>query len=307
MSGSPHLSPHPHAPASVWATGQRDARAQLAEGPYLPDTVQDRTRIPPAVAAHAINRYTRPGDTVLDPQCGAGTVLVEALRSGRHAVGITEIRRWWPLARANVTAAKRDGAATDGMVLDGPPDLAAARLAGLTGCIGLVLTTLLPDGPLHRRTASSDTDPDSAGRSVEHLQRALKQCHPLLQPGGHVIVVVRPCRHRGYLLNLADDVLAVGRAVGLVPVEKCIALLAELQGDRLILAASTARRRSAARHQSSTGRPITLTAHQDVLIFQASNAAASQAANCRPQNMLRPAHLDPLPGLEERVLEGYAA
>ena len=85
-----------------------------------------------------VQRIPRPGETVLDPQCGAGTVLVEALRSGRHAVGITEMPRWWPVARANATAAKRDGATTDGMVLDGPLDRATARLSGLTGCVGLV-------------------------------------------------------------------------------------------------------------------------------------------------------------------------
>jgi DNA modification methylase len=31
--------------------------------------------------------YSRPGDLVVDPCCGAGTTLVAALRSGRRAIG----------------------------------------------------------------------------------------------------------------------------------------------------------------------------------------------------------------------------
>jgi DNA methylase len=37
--------------------------------------------------AWAINRYTRPGEIVLDPFCGCGTVVLEATLRGRQAVG----------------------------------------------------------------------------------------------------------------------------------------------------------------------------------------------------------------------------
>ncbi|MFE1961543.1 DNA methyltransferase [Streptomyces sp. NPDC059479] len=122
MSGSSRRNPGTSAAASVWATGQHSGPAELAAGGYLPDTAGDAFRIPPTVARHAISLYTRPGDTVLDPDCGSGTVLVEALRTGRHAVGLTKQKRWWPLARANISAAKHDGALTDGMVLDSAPE-----------------------------------------------------------------------------------------------------------------------------------------------------------------------------------------
>ena len=104
---------------SVWPTGSVDRVAQLAAGGYLPATASDTSGIPPAVAAHAVRAYTEPGDMVLDPDCGAGTVLVEALRAGRHAVGMTG-GRGWPVARANLTAAKLAGALSDGMVLQRP-------------------------------------------------------------------------------------------------------------------------------------------------------------------------------------------
>lgn len=42
---------------------------------------------PPAVRC-LIDRYSKPGETVLDPFCGSGTLLVEALLSGRAAIGL---------------------------------------------------------------------------------------------------------------------------------------------------------------------------------------------------------------------------
>ena len=42
---------------------------------------------PPAVRC-LIDRYSSPGEVVLDPFCGSGTLLVEALLSGRAAIGL---------------------------------------------------------------------------------------------------------------------------------------------------------------------------------------------------------------------------
>jgi DNA modification methylase len=44
-------------------------------------------RMHPETAARLVRAFVPPGGTVLDPFCGSGTVLVEALIAGRHAVG----------------------------------------------------------------------------------------------------------------------------------------------------------------------------------------------------------------------------
>ena len=275
----------PRPAVSVWATGQSDGAAQLTERGYLPGTARDTACVPPAVAERAITAYTRPGDAVLDPDCGSGTVLVEALRAGRHAVGITGQRCWWSIARANVTAVKREGACTDGMVLDGAPDPAFMRLAGLTGAVDLLLTTLrttaAADVPARPWPECRSADDRPVAPSPTRLATIVGRYRPLLRPGGYVVVIVRPRRHRGYLLNLTDEALVAGRAAGLVPVERCIALMAELRDDRLVVHASMAQRRIAADRARAVGHPISLTAHQDVLVFRAP-AEAAQAAAIRP-------------------------
>jgi SAM-dependent methyltransferase len=44
-------------------------------------------RMHPGIAAEVIERFTGPGNRVLDPFCGSGTVLVEALLAGRLVAG----------------------------------------------------------------------------------------------------------------------------------------------------------------------------------------------------------------------------
>jgi tRNA G10 N-methylase Trm11 len=45
-------------------------------------------RFSPIFAREAIKTFTMPGDFVLDPFCGGGTTLVEALALGRRAAGM---------------------------------------------------------------------------------------------------------------------------------------------------------------------------------------------------------------------------
>ncbi len=74
-------------PISVWATAQTSPAAQR-KGRFVPESTAHPAKMLPAIAAHAIRHYTRPGDLVLDPMCGIGTTLVEAIDNGRRAVGI---------------------------------------------------------------------------------------------------------------------------------------------------------------------------------------------------------------------------
>lgn len=45
-------------------------------------------RCPPQLARWAIEEFTQPGDTILDPMVGSGTTMVEARLLGRHCYGL---------------------------------------------------------------------------------------------------------------------------------------------------------------------------------------------------------------------------
>jgi hypothetical protein len=60
----------------------------------------------PAIAATAIERYTRPGDLVIDPICGIGTTLVEGMHLGRDAAGVEYEARSAQVAAANIAHAR---------------------------------------------------------------------------------------------------------------------------------------------------------------------------------------------------------
>jgi hypothetical protein len=261
----------------VWPTGQIDLPTQLSAGGYLPATAADGDGLPPVVAAHAIGAFTRAGDMVLDPDCGAGTVLVEAVRAGCHAVGVTG-RRWWPTARANLSAAKLAGATADGMVLDRRPDRTRpahesgapggpAGLIGLTGRVDLVLTA-----------ARLRWQP--AGPALDALADLLDRSAPLLRPGGHTVVVAGPTRRAGRLLDLPGLLTQAARRAGLVPVERCVALTAPApdQHRHPVGRRPPARTTGTGRRGRQLGaRPVARAGHLEVYVF--ARPPRTEAAN----------------------------
>lgn len=268
----------PNPPLSVWPTGQRDLATQLRDSDCVRGTSSDTDLIPPAIAAHAIATYSLPGDLVLDPDCGAGIVLVKALQAGRHTLGLTANSRWWTLTRANITAAKAAGAWHDGSVLDARPKLlATVHAAGLVGRIGLVVTALrTATGDPGERATGPDCDPTVA---MDELASTLAYCEPLLRSGGHLVVVARPRRNKdGSLVDLTTPLIAAGISAGLAPVDRCIALSAGLRGNRLVPRASLAERRAVARAQAISGTPVALTVHHEVLVFRLAHDAELAAA-----------------------------
>src|SRR5436189_3276669 len=88
-------------PGTVWATAQHTP-ARQRHGRYVPESMAHPAKMLPSVAAHAIATYTQPGELVLDPMCGIGTTLVEALHQDRRAIGVEYETRWAEIARTNI-------------------------------------------------------------------------------------------------------------------------------------------------------------------------------------------------------------
>ena len=178
--------------------------------------------------------------------CGIGTTLVEALHQDRRAVGVEYETRWAEIARANIdhTGPLRRGL---GSVYTGDARHLDWMLpAELHGQAALVVTSP-PYGPsTHGRVTTEATgvhkrhhlygdllDRGNLANIGHHrllagFTRILTLTTPYLRPGGRVVITVRPWREHAELIDLPAQIAACGRAAGLVPVERCVALLGRI-------------------------------------------------------------------------------
>lgn len=198
-------------PTTVWPTARRGTTGQdgAGDGPRA-GVDADGTGFG-SVVAHAIALYSRPGHTICDPHCTDGTVVVEAVRARRHALGIAPDPHAWQTARAALTAAKAQGATGDGTILDRPPD----HWAGTGfGPADLFLTALRPP-----------TDPAGPNSpSSDQLRTRLATYRDLSTTGGRLIVVAAYHVEGG--LDLASRIVTAGRQAGWRPVQRAVALTA---------------------------------------------------------------------------------
>ncbi|MFF3466940.1 TRM11 family SAM-dependent methyltransferase [Streptomyces sp. NPDC002619] len=241
----------------------------------------------PRIAAHAISTYTRPGDLVLDPMCGIGTTLVEAVRLGRQAIGTEYEPRWATLASANVRHVIITTGGGRGEVVCGD----ARRLTTLIGeeyhgRVALVVTSPPYGNSVHGQVRSTKEtgnpgvlkkdhryshDPSnlahvSTDQLLEAFTDILTQCRKVLRPGGTVVVTTRPWREHGELIDLPSAVLGAGKAAGLTPTERCVALLAGIRDSRLITRPSFFQMKNV-RDARRDGIPLSVIQHEDVLVF----------------------------------------
>ena len=66
-------------------------------------------RLHPSIARGGVAAFSAPGDTVVDPFCGSGTVLVEAMGMGRRAVGVDASPLGVAIARARTVLLGEEG------------------------------------------------------------------------------------------------------------------------------------------------------------------------------------------------------
>ncbi|MCK9902481.1 site-specific DNA-methyltransferase [Frankia sp. Cpl3] len=222
--------------ATVWPTSRHTITTPPTDGPAaVSSSPYGEAAVSAAVAAHAIALYSRPGDTVCDPDCGTGTVIAEAVHARRHAIGITTDADRWETARAALTLTKARGARGDGMILDALPT--GESWTGL-GPVDLVLTAIGPT--------------DSDGPVRDRLRARLAAYRKLSRPGGHLVVIAAYHVEGG--VDLASHIAAAGRDTGWRPVQRAVALTALPHVRELGVYRPDSRARA---------YPV----HQDVIIF----------------------------------------
>jgi modification methylase len=270
-------------PLSVWPCAQQPSRMQR-RGRYVPESVAHPAKMLPEIARRAIESYSVPGDVVLDPMCGIGTTLVEAMHLGRNAVGIEYEPQWAELAEANLALAEAFGAKGSGDIRRGDArDMGSLVPASLQGRIALVLTSPPYGSSVHGQVQvrageilKSDDRYSHDARNLAHVGELglLHAVHDifaasvaLLRPGGMVVVTARPWRRDGLLVDFPGAVLRTAEAAGLVPVQRLVALLAALHDDRIVPRASFFQLRLV-REARAAGVPLRVIAHEDVLVLR---------------------------------------
>jgi modification methylase len=274
-------------PTTVWATAQQTVRAQR-RGRYLPESTAHPGKMLPAIAQQAITTYSRPGDLVLDPMCGIGTTLVEAVHLDRRALGVELESRWSTIASANLEHARRHGAPGRGAVTAGDARrLGCGVLNRYRGQVQLILTSPPYGNSLHGQV---ETGPSSlekwdnryshnphnlaqlpaerhrGGRSTfaEALLDILVACRCMLAPGGSLLLTARPYRRSGALVDLPGQLEHLGREAGLHLHQRLVTLLCAVREERAVARPSFFQMR----HQRSGTIPrMLLIAHEDLLVF----------------------------------------
>jgi tRNA G10 N-methylase Trm11 len=134
--------------------------------------------------------YSDPGDLVVDPCCAAGSVLVEAIRHGRRAVGITSDPRLGALAVANINHARDQGAPGPAAVLEGAP-------TQLPRLLNKAATILNPDPGAHklRRHPAGSTRLILTATPADEIPELLPVLHTVLAPGGFLLLALDQHHH----------------------------------------------------------------------------------------------------------------
>ncbi|GAA1370330.1 TRM11 family SAM-dependent methyltransferase [Catellatospora chokoriensis] len=274
---------------SVWLTGQQPARIQRA-GRYVPHTSIHPGKMLPDVAAHAITTYTNPGDLVLDPMCGAGTTLVEAVRAGRDAIGVDIEPRFAELAAANLALAEQHQAPGVGLVATGdatrlldviPPD-AIGRVAlvltsppygrGTHGIVRITDKRVTKRDHVYGDRAQGNLAYAGWTRLLAGFAMIMDNCRQVLAPGGTVVITSRPVRRtRDDFIDLPSELLRIAVGAGLEPVERAVAMLAAVRDGQIIHRANMFGL-LAARRARSEGIPVSLVTHEDVLVLKVKAA-----------------------------------
>jgi len=290
-------------PLAIWPCAQRTSQWQR-NGRYLPESNRHPGKMLPELARRAIESYSDPGDLIVDPMCGIGTTIAEAVRLDRDAIGVELEARWGDLAAANVAHARSEGAPGHARVLTGdardlprlltskaarslrePAGSDVARLPYATadlvltsppyGCeVGDIDKSAWHTGrhicPDDSRNYSRDKDNIGHARGRGYTDAMLdiyRACAAITKPGGFVVVVTKNTRTRGVLRNLAGETIALCQQVGLDYWQHVVALLATVRGDELIPRPSFWQILQTRKAIARGERPQ-LVCHEDVLVFR---------------------------------------
>ncbi|WP_242891136.1 TRM11 family SAM-dependent methyltransferase [Actinomadura litoris] len=272
--------------ASVLATGQQPSRLQR-HGRYTPASMRHPGKMLPAIASTVIQAFTRPGDLVIDPMCGIGTTLVEAIHLGRDAAGVEYEPDFIDLTLENLCHARAQGATGRAQLACGDARNITTIYRDLHGRAALVLTSPPYGSHTHGHLR---TGRDNGGAKVTKFHHRystdrgnlahqplpglltgfgciLAGSATLLRPGGVIAVTARPIRIKGDLIDLPGQIIDTAHHHGLALTARYAALIAGLRDGGLVNRASFFQMLET-RRARDRGIPACAISHEDLLLFQ---------------------------------------
>jgi tRNA G10 N-methylase Trm11 len=288
---------------SVWPVAQRTARVQR-RGRYLPASTAHPGKMLPELARQAILTYSELGELVLDPMCGIGTTLVEAVHLGRRAIGVELEPRWVGVSAANLCLARDQGASGRGLVTRGDArELGRGLLDELQGSVNLILSSPPYGDSLHghvrKRPGRVEKYDDRYSNNPNNLAQLPRQrgrrgrppfgaalaeilagCRRLLAPTGLLVLTARPYRRGGELVDLPGQLEQLAVEAGLELHDRLVALLCGLRGGQLVPRASFFQLQ---KQRSGATPRMLLIAHEDVLVFSRPTRAQRKRAMAHPR------------------------
>lgn len=297
-------------PLAVWPCAQRTSQWQRY-GRYLAESNRHPGKMLPALARRAVETYSEPGALVVDPMCGIGTMLVEAIDLGRRTIGVELESRWAKLAAANIEHAHEDprtrslAQVTEGDArqlarvlttqtrrLVSPEQGAVSRMA--YGVADLILTSPpyaceVADLNTGQRASSRcdamtrpTTAATSAMRAGAHISwlwmTSIERAWRCSSRGGFLVCVTKDMHSGGggALRNLSGETIALCEDAGLLYWQRVISLLETVRDSELVVRPSFWQTLQARRRRAKGDR-TQVVAHEEVLVFRKPQTAVAKA------------------------------
>ncbi|MGI8658011.1 MAG: TRM11 family SAM-dependent methyltransferase [Candidatus Limnocylindria bacterium] len=167
----------------------------------LPEGMSEDIHFTEALAASVIGHASEPGDLVLDPFAGYGTVLAVAERIGRRAIGIELMPVHFEIARRRAGTARLilGDARELSRLVDEPVDLVLTSPPYMTGM----------DHRENPLTGYASFDGDYR-HYLDELGSIFEQVATVLRPGGQLVVnVANVVATDGRVTPLASDMAGI--------------------------------------------------------------------------------------------------
>ncbi|HIT76013.1 MAG TPA: site-specific DNA-methyltransferase [Candidatus Avipropionibacterium avicola] len=177
-----------------------------------PAGADEDIHMPAALAHHAIEQYSRPGDLVLDPFAGFGTAPITAQRLGRHGLGVEYNPERAELAAAGLAAPDTVVRGDARQLTAAVADLAERTGLDCRGAVDLCLTS--PPYMARNDPASNPLTAYSSGTAtydsyLDELEGVFGDVAELIRPGGWLVVHAANLVHDGEVTPLAFDLTRV--------------------------------------------------------------------------------------------------